>query len=178
MRERMNIGKGAVLWLTGLPCSGKTTIGEPLVRELRSCGFKVENLDNDEVRKILCPDLGFSKKDRGTNIKRMVFLANLLARNGVVVVASFVSPYRKMREEARREIGEDRFVEIFVKCPVEVCAKRDVKGMYKKAIAGEIKNFTGVSDPYEEPEDPDIEVDTSLLPLEKCVDIILAEIFS
>jgi adenylyl-sulfate kinase len=146
--------KGFTLWFTGLSGSGKTTIAIPVEQELRSRGLKVERLDGDIVRQSLTRDLGFSKEDRDMNIERITFVAKLLTRNGVGVLCSFISPYRARRAKSRAEIGE--FIEVFVDCPVEECAKRDVKGMYAKAFAGEIANFTGVSDPYEEPENPEI----------------------
>lgn len=150
--------KGFTVWFTGLPCSGKTTLAKMLAEKLRGMGFKVESLDGDVTRKYLSRDLGFSKEDRNENIRRVGFVAKLLTRNGIVVTAAFVSPYREIREEIRREIGD--FVEVYVKCPVEVCIQRDVKGMYKKALAGEIKNFTGIDDPYEEPLNPEVVVET------------------
>ena len=152
------MNKGFTLWFTGLPCSGKTTVAEIVAPELRERGLNVELLDGDVVRQGLSKDLGFSKKDRDIHIRRIGFVSKLLSRNGVAVIASFVSPYRTIRDELRQEI--ENFVEIYVKCSVEVCIERDVKGMYKKALAGEIENFTGVSDPYEEPEKPEIVIET------------------
>jgi adenylyl-sulfate kinase len=122
--------------------------------ELRKRGLKVERLDGDIVRQALTRDLGFSKQDRDTNIERVTFVAKLLTRNGVLVLCSFISPYRARRDKSRQEIGE--FIEVYVEASVEVCAERDVKGLYAKALAGEIENFTGVSDPYEAPENPEI----------------------
>lgn len=150
--------KGFTAWFTGLPCSGKTTIADRVADILREKGYRVERLDGDIVRKGLTSDLGFSKEDRDENIKRVTFVAKLLSRNGVAVLATFVSPYRERRAKTREEI--ENFVEIFVRCPVETCIKRDIKGMYKKALAGEISNFTGVDDPYEEPENPELIIDT------------------
>ena len=155
----MNNAKGFVLWFTGLPCCGKTTLALAVEKELRSLGLeKTERLDGDVVREGLTGDLGFSKEDRDKNIERVTFVAKLLSRNGVAVMASFVSPYRKARDKARKDCTN--FIEVFVDCPVEECEKRDVKGMYKKARQGEIKDFTGVDDPYEEPEKPEIVVRT------------------
>jgi adenylyl-sulfate kinase len=151
--------KGFTLWFTGLSGSGKTTIAKLVEQELRDQGLKVERLDGDIVRQSLTHDLGFSKEDRDENIERVTFVAKLLTRNGVAVLCSFISPYRERRAKSCREIGE--FIEVYVECPVEVCAQRDVKGMYAKAFAGEIKDFTGVSDPYEEPEDPEIACHTA-----------------
>lgn len=150
--------KGFTLWFTGLPCSGKSAVADRVAEILRAHNLKVERLDGDVVRKSLCRDLGFSKKDRDENIRRVAFVAKLLTRNGVAVLTSFISPYREIRNEARREIGE--FIEVYVKCPLEVCMSRDVKGMYQKAIRGEIKEFTGISDPYEEPVNPELVLET------------------
>lgn len=150
--------KGFTLWFTGLPCSGKSAVADRVAEILRAHNLKVERLDGDVVRKSLCRDLGFSKKDRDENIRRVAFVAKLLTRNGVAVLTSFISPYREIRDEARREIGE--FIEVYVKCPLEVCMSRDVKGMYQKAIRGEIKEFTGISDPYEEPVNPELVLET------------------
>ena len=150
--------KGFTLWFTGLPCSGKTTISDIVEKELKERGLNVEALDGDELRKNLSKDLGFSKKDRDTHIRRIGFISKLLSRNGVATLAAFVSPYREVRDHLRSEI--ENFVEVYVRCPVDECIKRDVKGMYKKALAGEIKNFTGISDPYEEPLSPELVVET------------------
>lgn len=149
---------GFTVWFTGLPCSGKSTLARMLEKKLREMGRKVEVLDGDEVRQRLSRGLGFSKEDRDENIRRISYVCKLLSRNGVVAISAAISPYREVREEARRE--NERFVEVYVKCPVEVCIKRDVKGLYKKAINGEIKNFTGISDPYEEPLNPEVIVET------------------
>ena len=150
--------KGFVVWLTGLPCSGKTTVAKIVEKELKKSGLKAERLDGDVVRQSLTRDLGFSKEDRDENIERITFVAKLLSRNGVAVIVSFISPYREKRDNARRECTN--FIETYVKCPVEVCEKRDVKGMYKKARCGDIKDFTGVSDPYEEPLKPELVIET------------------
>jgi len=163
--------KGFTVWFTGLPCSGKTTIANQVAGILRSWGYKVERLDGDIVRKSLTSDLGFSKEDRDENIKRVTFVAKLLTRNGVVVLATFVSPYMERRRKTREEIGD--FVEIYTRCSVEVCIERDVKGMYKRALAGEIKNFTGIDDPYEEPENPELILDTDKDSLEQNVKKVL-----
>ena len=150
--------EGFTLWFTGLPCSGKSTVGDGVAAILKEKGFRVELLDGDVVRKELTRDLGFSKKDRDENIMRVTFVAKLLSRNGVATLVSFISPYRELRDRARQ--GTTNFVEVYTKCPVEVCIQRDVKGMYQKAIKGEIKEFTGVSDPYEEPLNPEIVLET------------------
>jgi len=164
--------KGFTLWLTGLSGSGKTAIAKVVAQELRDRGLKVERLDGDIVRQSLTSDLGFTKADRNENIKRVTFVAKLLTRNGVAVVCSFISPYRARRAKTRQEIGE--FIEVFVECPVEVCAERDVKGLYAKAFAGEIKDFTGVSDPYEEPENPEIVCHTAEETVEESVAQVIA----
>jgi adenylylsulfate kinase len=150
--------KGVTVWFTGLPCSGKTTLALKLSAELKKRGILAEDLDGDVTRKYLSKGLGFSKEDRDENIRRVGFVCSLLTKHGAVVTAAFVSPYRSIRDENRKLIGN--FVEVYVKCSVEKCMERDVKGMYKKAIAGEIKNFTGVSDPFEEPEKPELVVET------------------
>jgi len=151
--------KGFTLWFTGLSGAGKTTISQLVARELRERGSKVEVLDGDVVRENLSKGLGFSKEDRDTNIRRIAFVADLLSRNGVPVITAAISPYREIRDEARRLMGY-RFIEVFVKASVEVCAERDVKGLYEKAFKGEIKEFTGVSDPYEPPLNAEITLDT------------------
>ena len=151
--------KGFCLWFTGLSGSGKTTITNILVKELRKRGSKLEVLDGDIVRQNLSKGLGFSKEDRDTNIRRVAFVASLLARNEVPVITAAISPYREIRDEARQMMN-GRFIEIYVKASVEACEERDVKGLYAKARAGEIKEFTGVSDPYEEPVNPEITVET------------------
>lgn len=149
---------GCTLWFTGLSGSGKSTISEIVEAELRRRGRKVEVLDGDVIRTHLSKGLGFSKEDRDTNIKRIAFVCELLTRNDVIAMAAAISPYRETRDYARETIGE--FLEIFVNCPLDVCVERDTKGLYKKALAGEIKNFTGVSDPYEEPENAELVINT------------------
>ncbi|HSQ35329.1 MAG TPA: adenylyl-sulfate kinase, partial [Candidatus Binatia bacterium] len=150
--------KGVTIWFTGLPCSGKTTLALKLNAELMKRGFLPEELDGDITRKYLSKGLGFSKEDRDENIRRVGFVCSLLTKHGAVTTAAFVSPYRSIRAEIREMIGN--FVEVYVKCSLEKCIERDVKGMYKKAIAGEIKNFTGISDPFEEPEKPELVIES------------------
>jgi len=150
--------KGFTVWFTGLPSSGKTTLGRMLEKELKERGFSVEVLDGDEVRERLSKGLGFSKEDRDENIWRIAYVARLITNSGGVAITCAISPYRDLREKARMEIG--RFIEVYVRCPVEECIRRDVKGLYKKALSGEIKNFTGISDPYEEPLNPETIVGT------------------
>jgi adenylylsulfate kinase len=151
--------KGFTLWFTGLSGAGKTTISHLVEKALRDRGSRVEVLDGDVIRENLSKGLGFSKEDRDTNIRRIAFVADLLSRNGVPVITAAISPYREIRAEARELMG-DRFIEVFVKASVETCADRDVKGLYAKAFAGEIKEFTGVSDPYEEPLDAEVVLET------------------
>jgi adenylylsulfate kinase len=168
---------GITLWFTGLSGSGKSTIGEAVGARLRERGAKVEILDGDVVRTNLSKGLGFSKEDRDTNIRRIAFVADLLSRNGLVAITAAISPYREIRAEARELMG-DRFVEIYVKASVEECARRDVKGLYEKAFKGEIKEFTGVSDPYEPPEYPEVTVDTEHETVEESAAKVLAYIDS
>jgi len=169
-----NDRKGVTLWFTGLPCSGKSAIADRVADILKSKGFYAERLDGDIVRQELTRDLGFSKKDRDENIRRVTFVSKLLTRNGVIVLTSFISPYKEMRSHARTQIGS--FLEVYVKCPVGVCMERDVKGMYKKAIKGEIKEFTGVSDPYEEPENAELVLETDKETIEESVGMVLAKL--
>jgi adenylylsulfate kinase len=159
MENGTKLDRGFTLWFTGLSGAGKTTVAEIVEHELRDRAGTVEVLDGDIVRTNLSKGLGFSREDRDTNVLRIGFVANLLTRNGVPVIVSAISPYKAARDQVRREIGED-FIEIFVDCPVEVCAERDVKGLYKKAFAGEIGQFTGVSDPYEPPAAPELHIKT------------------
>jgi adenylylsulfate kinase len=164
--------KGYTLWLTGLSGAGKTTIAVALERELRERGARVERLDGDTVREGLTRDLGFSKEDRDKNIERVSFVAKLLSRNEVGVIASFISPYRAARDKVRQETTN--FIEVYVAAPLEVCESRDVKGLYAKARAGQIPQFTGIDDPYEEPLSPEILVNTDQQSLEESVAQILA----
>jgi adenylyl-sulfate kinase len=151
--------QGFTLWFTGLSGAGKTTISKLVVTELQSRGSAIEVLDGDVVRENLSKGLGFSKEDRDINIRRIAFVADLLSRNEVPVITAAISPYRELRDEAR-EMMNGRMIEAYVKASVEECERRDVKGLYAKARAGEIKEFTGVSDPYEPPEDPELVLDT------------------
>ena len=152
--------QGFCLWFTGLSGSGKTTITTHLVKELRRRGSKLEVLDGDIVRENLSKGLGFSKEDRDTNIRRIAFVADLLSRNDVPVITAAISPYREIRDEARKKMG-DRFIEIYAQAPLEVCEERDVKGLYAKARRGELANFTGIDSPYEPPEHPEARIDTT-----------------
>ena len=150
---------GFTLWFTGLSGSGKSTLSGVIEQRIRARGRNVEVLDGDIVRTNLSKGLGFSREDRDTNIKRIAFVCSLLTRNGVACISAAISPYRETRAWARKEIGN--FVEVYVKCPIEVCRQRDVKGLYKLADEGKIKEFTGVSDPYEAPENPELVLDTA-----------------
>jgi adenylyl-sulfate kinase len=168
-----NEQKGFVLWLTGLSGSGKTTIALILEEELQNRGLRVERLDGDVVRKGLTSDLGFSKEDRQKNIERVTFVAKLLSRNGVACICSFISPYQSIRDKVRQETTN--FIEVFIDASLDAVIERDVKGFYKKALSGEVKNFTGISDPYEAPENPDIHVLTDeQSPLESANQILSA----
>ena len=164
--------KGFTLWFTGLSGAGKSTLARKVETILLERGLNVEVLDGDEVRENLSKGLGFSKEDRDTNIRRIGYVCNLLSRNGAVAISAAISPYREIRDEVRAMVGN--FVEVYVQCPIEVLTDRDVKGLYKKALAGEIKNFTGVSDPYEAPENAEIVVDTDKETEEESVRKIIA----
>ncbi|MBE9048473.1 adenylyl-sulfate kinase [Pleurocapsales cyanobacterium LEGE 10410] len=162
--------QGVAVWFTGFSGAGKSTIAEALTEKLKSQGYQLEVLDGDEIRENLTKDLGFSKEDRDTNIRRIGFVARLLARNGVIVLVPVISPYRAIREEMRANIPN--FVEVFVNAPLSICEKRDVKGLYKKVRAGQIKQFTGIDDPYEPPSNPEVECRTDLEELSESVDKI------
>jgi adenylylsulfate kinase len=165
---------GFTIWFTGLSGAGKSTLAEIIEQRLREHGRNVEVLDGDEVRTHLSKGLGFSKEDRDTNIKRIAFVCKLLTRNGVVSISAAIAPYREAREWARQEIGN--FLEVYVKCPLEVCRQRDVKGLYKLVDEGKIKNFTGVDDPYEEPENPGVVVETDKESTEESIQKIFAKL--
>lgn len=169
-------GKGFVVWLTGMSGAGKSTLSAPVVERLRALGRRVELLDGDVVRTHLSKGLGFGKEDRDLNVRRIGFVANLLARNGIVAVTAAISPYRAIRDEVRALVTGDGggFVEVHVHCPLEVLAARDVKGLYREALAGDIENFTGVSDPYEPPSKPEVVIDSSKQAVADSVDKILA----
>ena len=145
---------GFTIWITGLSGSGKTTIALALQEHLRSLGRRVEVLDGDTVRSVLSPDLGFSRPDRDANVRRVAWVCELLSRNGIIAIAALISPYRDVRDEARRRIG--RFVEVHMDAPLETLQQRDVKGLYRRASRGELGQFTGLDDPYEPPLDPDV----------------------
>ena len=170
--------KGFTLWFTGMSGAGKSTLSAPVTERLRALGHKVELLDGDVVRTHLSKGLSFTKEDRDINVRRIGFVANLLSRNGVVAVTAAISPYRAIRDEMRALITGDGggFVEVHVHCPLEVLAQRDVKGLYKEALAGKIENFTGVSDPYEPPLKPEVVVDSSKETVDQSIDKIIAKL--
>lgn len=170
--------QGTVIWLTGLSGAGKTTLAQGLSKRLKAAGLQVETLDGDEVRENLSRGLGFSKADRDTNVHRIGYVARLLARNKIVVIVPVIAPYRETRGDVRRLIQNDnsQFIEVFVRCDLQTLIERDVKGLYKKALAGEVKNFTGVSDPYEEPLEPDVLVDTFVETVQQSEARILAKL--
>lgn len=168
--------KGFTLWLTGMSGAGKSTISDQLMARFHEAGVKVELLDGDIVRTNLSQGLGFSREDRDTNIRRIGFVADLLSRNGIIVVVAAISPYRETREEVKAKIAN--FLEVFVDCPIDVLAQRDVKGLYKRALAGEVGNFTGISDPYEPPLHPDVTVRSDCETIEEGVGRIWNELIA
>lgn len=171
------LDRGFVVWFTGLPGSGKTTVAEAVARELRSRGYRVEILDGDWVRRTISLGAGFTREERRRHLHRVAWVARLLARNGIIVLCSFVSPYRDVRGEVRRIIEEEvPFLEAYVKCSLDECIRRDPKGLYKRALRGEIKHMTGIDDPYEPPENPEIIVDTENRSVEENVSTVLSKI--
>ncbi|HTW56108.1 MAG TPA: adenylyl-sulfate kinase [Thermoplasmata archaeon] len=163
--------RGFVVWIEGLPCAGKTTLSRAVAERLRGAGQEVEVLDGDEVRKMFSPELGYSRKDREFHARRVSYVARMLARHGVAVLVAMITPYETSRQAARSTVGE-RFDEVWLKCPVEVCRQRDSKGLYRGAVAGGPK-ITGVDDPFEEPLNPELVVDTSTEPVARSVERIL-----
>jgi adenylyl-sulfate kinase len=166
--------RGFTVWFTGLSGAGKSTLAEALAPVLRERGQKVEILDGDVVRTNLSKGLGFSKEDRDTNILRIGFVAHLLSRNGVAVITAAISPYKDIRDQNRALIGD--FIEVYAKCSIEELTRRDVKGLYEKALRGEIQNFTGISDPYEPPENPEVVVDTEKETVEESLNKIVSHL--
>ena len=172
-KEQLLKQRGMMLWFTGLSGSGKSTVAIALERELHSRGLLCRILDGDNIRSGINNNLGFSAEDRVENIRRIAEVGRLFVDTGIITIAAFISPNDQLREMAAEIIGKDDFVEVFVSTPLEECEKRDVKGLYAKARRGEIKNFTGISAPFEAPEHPDITLDTSKLPVEESVKILL-----
>ena len=172
-KEQLLKQRGMMLWFTGLSGSGKSTVAIALERELHSRGLLCRILDGDNIRSGINNNLGFSAEDRVENIRRIAEVGRLFVDTGIITIAAFISPNNQLREMAAEIIGKDDFVEVFVSTPLEECEKRDVKGLYAKARRGEIKNFTGISAPFEAPEHPDITLDTSKLPVEESVKIVL-----
>lgn len=171
-REAQNGHKGGVLWFTGLSGAGKSTLAHAVEERLHAQGVRTYVLDGDNVRHGLCGDLGFSEADRSENIRRIGEVAKLFIDAGVVVLTAFISPFRADRDRVRSWMAPGDFLEIHCRCSVEICEQRDVKGLYKKARAGGVKDFTGVSSPYEEPMAPELAVDTGTLELEQCVAMV------
>ena len=172
MSYQRRMHKGFTLWFTGLSGAGKSTLSQAIEKRLRECGAEVELLDGDVVRTRLSKGLGFSKEDRDENIRRIGFVCELLSKHGTIAIAAAISPYRSLRDEVRAGIAS--FVEVYVECPIDVLAERDVKGLYKKALAGEIPHFTGISDPYEPPLNPEVVVNSSKETPEESLDKIWA----
>ena len=165
--------KSCVLWFTGLSAAGKSTLANSLCQQLHGIGVKSYVLDGDNIRHGLNKNLGFSQEDRRENIRRIGEVANLFVDAGLMVVTAFISPYREDRDNIRKLVKEDEFIEVFVKCSLSECERRDPKGIYKKVRAGEIKEFTGISAPYEEPENPEIVLETDKMTIEECIEILL-----
>ena len=175
-REAQNGHRGAIIWFTGLSGSGKSTLAHEVEERLHQMGCRTYVLDGDNVRHGLCGDLGFSDADRVENIRRIGEVSKLFTEAGLIVLTAFISPFQADRNKVRAMVQQGEFVEIFCQCPIEVCEQRDVKGLYKKARAGEISHFTGISSPYEEPERPELVVNTSILSLEECVREVIAKL--
>jgi adenylylsulfate kinase len=177
-REQLNGHKAVAVWFTGLSGAGKSTLAHAVEEELHQLGCRTFVFDGDNVRHGLCSNLGFSIKDRTENIRRIGEMAKLFVEAGVIALTAFISPLQADRERVRKLIGDADFIEVYVKCPVSVCESRDVKGMYKKARAGLIEEFTGISSPYEEPQHPDIVVDTAQETIEESVGKVIAGIYA
>lgn len=172
-RQKQNGHRSVILWFTGLSGAGKSTLAHAVEHRLHELGCRTFVFDGDNVRHGLCADLGFSAEDRTENIRRVGEMAKLFAEAGVIALTAFISPYRSDRDKVRALAGQDDFIEIYCHCPLEVCESRDVKGLYAKARQGSIKEFTGISSPYEEPQHPELVVNTGTRPLEECVDQVL-----
>lgn len=173
LRQALHGHKSYILWFTGLSGSGKSTIANMVESRLHDKGISTYILDGDNLRNGLNEDLGFSSDDRKENIRRIGEVSKIFVDGGIVVLATFISPYASDRENVRKKVQKDEFIEIYVKCPIEACEKRDPKGLYKKARIGEITHFTGVSAPYEEPENPEILIETSQYTIEECVQQVM-----
>jgi adenylylsulfate kinase len=173
MRETQNRHRSAIVWFTGLSGSGKSTLAHAVEECLHASGCRTFVFDGDNVRHGLCGDLGFSQEDRVENIRRIGEMAKLFIEAGVIALTAFISPFKADRDKVRKLINDSDFIEIYCRCPLEICETRDVKGLYRKARMGEIKNFTGISSPYESPDNPDLIVDTDKLPLNVCVDRVM-----
>jgi adenylylsulfate kinase len=173
-RERLFGHKSVVLWFTGLSSAGKSTIAHSVEERLHQSGCHTFVLDGDNVRHGLCRDLGFSKADRSENIRRIGEMVRLFLESGVIVLTAFISPIRQDREWVRALVPAGDFIEVYCRCPIEVCEDRDAKGLYRKARAGEVKEFTGISSPYETPENPELVLDTNLHTLDECVEMVMA----
>jgi len=172
-REKLNGHKGAALWFTGLSGTGKSTLAHAIEERLYYLGCRTFVFDGDNVRHGLCSDLGFSSEDRRENIRRIGEMVKLFVEAGIIAMTAFISPYRKDREWVRLLVGKENFVEIFCDCSLEICEKRDVKGLYAKARSGEIPEFTGISAPYEVPENPELHLKTDKMSLNDCVDVVV-----
>lgn len=170
--------KGLVVWFTGISGSGKSTISIEVENELIHKGFLTYRIDGDNIRHGLCSDLGFSEEERNENIRRVTEVAALFKDVGIITLVSSISPYKKLRQFAKERVGKNNFIEIYVKASLETCINRDIKGLYKKALNGELKNFTGISSPYEEPDNPDLAIDTSVLNIDEAVDKVMEVILN
>lgn len=177
-REHLNGHRGAVIWLTGLSGAGKSTLAHEIEERLHRMGCHTFVFDGDNVRHGLCSDLGFNEQDRSENIRRIGEMVRLFVNAGVIALTAFISPYRKDRERVRQIVGERDFFEIYCQCSLEVCESRDVKSLYRRARAGEIKDFTGISSPYEPPEHPSLVLDTGTQTLEHCVEQVVSLLVS
>lgn len=173
MREVLNSHRSVVIWFTGLSGAGKSTVAHAVEERLHSRGCRAFVFDGDNVRHGLCSDLGFAPGDRSENIRRIAEMVGLFLEAGLIALTAFISPSRADREKVRKVVGGENFLEIYCRCPLEICEKRDVKGLYKRARAGEIKNYTGISAPYEEPEHPDVILDTAAEGVDECVDTVM-----
>jgi len=173
LRQKLNGHRSVNLWFTGLSGSGKSTLAHAVEERLHQTGCRTLVFDGDNVRHGLCSDLGFSQEERFENIRRIAEMVKLFLEAGVIAITAFISPFLVDRQKVRNIIGEENFIEIYCRCPLEVCEQRDIKGFYRRARAGEIKNYTGISSPYEEPVNPDLELDTAEQSLDKCVETVL-----